>query len=142
MNEEDIDVRNRTYAKFLEFGRAPTPEELGARNEVLASWRRLHDAHALVLNPATNELRMANPLSAAPTTYRVNANDRWWYANCAWDAFGVLAALHVDGRIEVSCPDCGESIAVEVVDEQPDDESLFFHCLVPAARWWDDIGFT
>ena len=142
MNEEDIDVRNRTYAAFLELGRAPTPDEIGDRREVLEAWRRLHDAHALVLNPATDELRMANPLSAVPTAYRVNADDRWWYANCAWDAFGVLAALHVDGRIETSCPDCGEPIAVGVVDEQPDDESLLFHCLVPAVRWWDDIVFT
>ena len=142
MNEEDIELRNRTYAAFVELGRAPTPEEIGKRETVLAAWRRLHDEHALVLNAATDELRMANPLSAVPTAYRVNAAGRWWYANCAWDAFGVLAALHVDGRIETACPDCGEPIAVEVADEQPDDESLLFHCLVPAARWWDDIVFT
>ena len=24
----------------------------------------------------------------------------------------------------------------------PDDETLLFHCLVPAARWWEDIVFT
>jgi len=83
MNEEDIEVRNRTYAAFLELGRAPTPDEIGDRREVLEAWRRLHDAHALVLNPATDELRMANPLSAVPTAYRVNADDRWWYGNCA-----------------------------------------------------------
>jgi len=59
---------------------------------------------------------------------------RWWYANCAWDAFGICGALHVDGRIEASCPDCGEPIAVEVRDEQPDGESLLFHCLVPVEQ--------
>ena len=48
---------------------------------------------------------MANPFSAVPTAYRVLARDRWWYANCAWDAFGVCAALHADGRIETSCAD-------------------------------------
>ena len=68
--------------------------------------------------------------------------DRSWFANCAWDAFGICAALHVDGRIETECPDCGDPITVDVRDERPDDESLLFHCLVPAARWWDDIGFT
>jgi hypothetical protein len=142
VNEEDIDLRNRTYSAFVELGRAPTPEEIGERDTVLAVWRRLHDAHALVLNTAMDELRMADPLSAVPTAYRVNAADRWWYANCAWDAFGVPAALRVDGRIETSCPDCGEPIAVDVADEQPHDQSLLFHCLVPAARWWDDIVFT
>ena len=67
---------------------------------------------------------------------------RWWYANCAWDAFGICAALHADGRIETSCADCGEALAVEVANAQPDDGTHLFHCLVPAARWWDDIVFT
>lgn len=58
------------------------------------------------------------------------------------EAFGVCAALHADGRIETPCADCGESIAIDVRDQQPDDQSLMFHCLVPAARWWDDIVFT
>jgi len=77
-----------------------------------------------------------------PTAYRVQAGGRWWYANCAWDAFGICAALHTDGRIEMSCPDCGEALTVEVREQRPDVESLLFHCLVPAARWWEDIVFT
>lgn len=31
---------------------------------------------------------------------------------------------------------------VEIRGEKPDDESLLFHVLVPAASWWDDIVFT
>ena len=143
----DVGLRNATYAAFVELGRAPTAAEVGERvgasaDDVVAGWKELHDAHALVLNPRTDELRMANPFSAVPTAYRVHARDRWWYANCAWDAFGVCAALHVDGRIETSCADCGEPVAVDVRDERPSDETLLFHCLVPARRWWDDIVFT
>jgi hypothetical protein len=85
---------------------------------------------------------MAIPFSAVPTAYRVQAAGRWWYGNCAWDAIGICAALHADGRIETSCPDCGESIAVAVHKQRVDDESVLFHSLVPAARWWDDIVFT
>jgi hypothetical protein len=48
----------------------------------------------------------------------------------------------VDGRIEASCPDCGETITLVARDQRPDDERLLFHCLVPAAHWWDDIVFT
>ena len=147
MDKQDLELRNKTYGLFVELGRAPEADEVAeranvTREDVDAAWRRLHDAHALVLNPATAELRMANPFSAVPTAYRVDASGRSWYANCAWDAFGVCAALHVEGRIETSCPDCGEPIAVEVRGERPDDESLLFHCLVPAASWWDDIVFT
>ena len=147
MDELDRELRNATYALFIELGRAPAAGEVAERvgsdaGAVLEAWRRLHDAHALVLNPATDELRMANPFSAVPTAYRVRARGRWWYANCAWDAFGVCAALHVDGEIETSCPDCGEAIALEVRDGAPSDDTLLFHCLVPARRWWDDIVFT
>ena len=130
-----------TYRRFVELGRAPTPDEVGDPDEVRDAWRRLHDAHALVLD-GDGAIRMANPFSAVPTPYRVEAAGRSWYANCAWDAFGICAALHLDGRIDATCPDCGEPIAVEVRDERPDDESLVFHCLVPAAQWWDDIVFT
>jgi len=143
----DLELRNLTYSLFGGLGRAPTVEEAARAAgstvaEVEAGWRRLHEAHALVLSPATTEIRMANPFSAVRTAHRVQAEGRWWYANCAWDAFGICAALHVDGRVETSCPDCGEPIAVEMRDQRPDDESLLFHCLVPAERWWDDIVFT
>ena len=85
---------------------------------------------------------MANPFSAVRTTYRVRAAGRWWYANCAWDAFGICAALHVDGHIATWCADCRDPIQLAVHRERPDDEDLLFHCLVPAAHWWDDIVFT
>ena len=142
MDERDAELRNRTYALFVELGRAPVAGELGDPYDVVPAWRRLHEAHALVLDPATDELRMLNPFSVVPTAYCVDAGGRRWYANCAWDAFGVCAALHVDGRIETSCPDCGEPLAIDVRGMRPDDTGLLFHCLVPARHWWDDIVFT
>jgi hypothetical protein len=147
MDEGDIALRNVTYGLFVDLGRAPQAADVAAAmdstvDDVLAGWQRLHDAHALVLQAGGSELRMANPFSAVPTAYRVNAAGRWWYANCAWDAFGICAALHSDGHIDTSCPDCGEPIDIEVRDERPDDESLLFHCPVPAAAWWDDVVFT
>src|SRR5688572_23820590 len=146
MDERDRSLRNTTYRLFVEFGRAPTADEVAASERlttggVHAAWRRLHDDHALVLHRG-NELRMANPFSAVPTAYRVRAADRWWYANCAWDAVGICAALHADGDIVTSCPDCGEVLTVAIRDQRPRDETLLFHCLVPASSWWDDIVFT
>jgi hypothetical protein len=150
MGEMDLrvlELRNLTYRTFVELGRAPTADEVAdasglLTSEVEAGWRELHRAHALVLNPATSEIRMANPFSAVPTAYRVHAAGRWSYGNCAWDALGICAALHTDGQVETSCPDCGETISLEVSGQRPDDEGLLFHCIVPAARWWEDIVFT
>ncbi|MCL4242432.1 MAG: alkylmercury lyase family protein [Dehalococcoidia bacterium] len=142
-----LSLRHLTYGLFVEFGRAPTRSEVAARAglaeaEVAVAWRELHDQHALVLDPGTAEIRMANPFSAVPTPFRVQAGGRSWYANCAWDAFGICAALHSDGHIATACPDCGEPLDIAVHDEAPGDTSLLFHCLVPAARWWDNIVFT
>ena len=147
MRTRTLEIRNLTYRMFVELGRAPTADELAAaagssRSDVGAAWGELHRAHALVLNPARTEIRMASPFSAVPTAYRVRAAERWWYGNCAWDALGICAALDVDGRIETSCPDCGESIVLELHDQRVDDERPVFHCLVPAAHWWEDILFT
>lgn len=104
-------------------------------------WRRLHDGHALVLDDA-GRIRMANPFAAQPTPFRVEAGGRSWYANCAWDSFGIGAALKVDSTIQTECPDCQTLIDIEVRGGRPDDTDLIFHVMVPAASWWNDIGYT
>ncbi len=146
MDPDDLEARNATYRRFVELGRAPTADEVGAAigadaDWVRASWRRLHDAHALVLD-ADAEIRMANPFSAVPTAYRVDAAGRYWYANCAWDAFGIGVVLGGDAVIHTECADCAEPIDLAVHEGRPDDASLVFHVLVPAAQWWADIGYT
>ncbi len=147
MDDVDLALRNATYGLFVRLGRAPTADEVAADtgrrvDDVHASWTRLHEQHALVLDGETRTIRMANPFSGVTTPYRVEAAGRSWYANCAWDAFGICAALHVAGRIDTTCPDCAEPIVVEVRDGRPDDETLVFHSLVDAGHWWDDIVFT
>jgi len=142
MDTADLALRNRTYALLVELGRPPLAAEVGAEEDVRGGWRRLHDAHAVVLDRNGRELLMANPFSAVETPHRVEADGRSWYGNCAWDAFGICAALGVDGRIDSKCPDCGESISIDLREGRPNDESLVFHCLVPAEHWWDDIVFT
>jgi hypothetical protein len=145
VSPDDLRLRNETYRLFVSLGRAPTAgevaEAIGLPSDgVLDGWHRLHAAHALVLDGTA--IRMANPFSGVPTAFRVHAAGRDWFANCAWDAFGICAALHVDGRIETVCADCDDPLTVEVREMHPDDPSLLFHSLVPARRWWDDIVFT
>lgn len=146
MDAADLELRNATYRLFVELGRAPTRAEVtaatGADDEAVRStWQRLHDAHALVLDDA-GAIRMANPFSAVPTSFRVEAAGRSWFGNCGWDAFGIGAALHVDCTIHTTCPDCAEPIDIEVRDGRVPASDAVFHILVPAASWWDDIGFT
>jgi Alkylmercury lyase len=143
----ELDVRNHVYQRFVELGRAPRFDEIAADlalpfDTVSDVLERLHDAHALVLERDRKRIRMANPFSAVATPHRVHARGRWWYANCAWDAFGVVAALHEDGHIASSCADCGEPIELDVRDGEVDTDGHVVHINVPAAHWWDDIVFT
>ncbi|MGI8517273.1 MAG: organomercurial lyase [Acidimicrobiia bacterium] len=146
MDEPDRLLRNATYQLFVDLGRAPTPAQVATaiglpKQTVEQGWHRLHEAHALVLSKG-GELLMANPFAALPTPHRVEATGSHWYANCAWDAFGICAALGTDGRVTTTCPDCGEELVVVVQGQRPLDDSTYFHCLVPARAWWDDIAFT
>jgi hypothetical protein len=147
VNDVDLGVRRHVYRRFVELGRAPLAGEVAqdlalAEPEVEASFRRLHDAHALVLEADGVTIRMANPFSAVETHHRVEAGARSWHANCAWDAFGIPAALGVDGHISSRCPCCDEAIEIDVRDRVPVPEGNVVHLLVPAKRWWDDIVFT
>jgi Alkylmercury lyase len=147
MDDADLVLRNVTYRMFVDHGRAPTIHEVAdvaamSVDDVQRTWLRLAAAHAIVLDDDPAVIRMANPFSAVRTPHRVEAGGRWWYANCAWDAFGICAALHVDGRIESACPDCDEVISIAVRDQRPDDDTVRVHFLVEAAHWWDDIAFT
>ncbi len=147
VDERDLSIRNHIYRRFVETGRAPRGEDVAreldlTREEAEDAFRRLDGAHALVLEPGRLEILMLNPFACIPTPHRVQAAGRWWYANCGWDAFGILAALGVGGHISSSCPDCAEPIEIDVQERRPLKEEHVFHVLLPAARWWDDIVFT
>ena len=113
------------------------------RDSVRDGWQRLHAAPRARARRRRRGDPHGEPVLGRPDPIPSRTRPAVeWYANCAWDAFGICAALQVDGRVESACPDCGEPIAVEMRGGAPDDDSLLFHCLVPAERWWDDIGFT
>jgi hypothetical protein len=147
MDEHDIRIRNFLYRRFVETGQTPQVDDVAQEFELShdaagTALRRLHDAHALVLERDALEIRMLNPFSCVPSAWRVAAAGRKWFSNCAWDSFAVCAALHTDGRIESSCADCGEPLAVDVHDRKAVQSDYLFHVLVPARQWWDDIVFT
>jgi hypothetical protein len=147
VEEFDGRVRLAVYRSFLDEGRAPAPPELAvavgsSTPEVEAALRRLADQHVLVLAPGTPYVWMANPFSAITTPFRVDVGSRTWFANCIWDAFGIPAVVGQAGRITSWCGDCGERLEVEAGERSLEDIDLVAHFAVPAAHWWDDIGFN
>lgn len=142
----DTVVRRAIYRALAERGVAPTWAEVARETGLDAgmvreSAARLAEAHLLVLD-AAGELRMAMPFSAVPTAFRVRSEERAWWANCAWDALGIAAATGRDVKITTDCPDCGSPLVLGVTGGELHHDEAVVHFAVPAARWWDDIGFT
>lgn len=148
MDAFDLDVRRHVYFSLVADGRPPTASEaavaLGCDEpQVADAYRRLHAAHALVLERGTSRIRMAHPFAFFDTPHRVQAGGREWRATCAWDALGIPGALHGDGRVASECACCGGSLELAVEDgELVQGADLTVHFVVPARRWWDDIEFT
>jgi len=145
--DTDAEVRLAVYRYFVDRGRPPVPAEVAAalgmrQRSVEDAFRRLADAHVLVLAPGTPYIWMANPLSAIPTPFAVEASGRSWFGNCIWDALGIVAMLGGTGTVRTTCPDCGDELAVAVEDGRLVHGDGLVHYAVPALHWWDDIGFN
>jgi Alkylmercury lyase len=143
----DTEVRLAVYRSFVERARPPVPAEVASelntdQRSVEEAFRRLGDRHVLVLAPGTPYVWMANPFSAIPTPFRVEARGRTYFGNCIWDGLGIVVLLGGSGAVQTSCPDCGEPQRVVVDDGDLVAGEGTVHYAVPAAHWWDDIGFN
>ena len=139
-------VRHAIYKTFAEGGipkAATIAHQLRLQvKDVHTAMHDLHDAHAIVLDPKSNEPWMAPPFSALPTPFTVEGGGRSWFANCAWDAFGLPQLVGIDAMITTTCQDCDGRIVYRVEQGTVVDAHGVVHFAVPAAKWWDDIGFT
>jgi hypothetical protein len=120
MDEQDLQLRHELFEAFA--AGAPLPE---------ADYRSLAAQHVVALD-GDGKVWMAHPFAAHTDGARVDARGRTWWGNCAWDAFGIVAALGLQDA----------TITAQGITLGPDDDDALFHVLVPAAHWWDDIGFT
>ena len=148
-SEQGVDtaVRVEIYRFFVDQGRPPVPAELADALEmnqasVEDALRRLAEDHVLVLAPGTHYIWMASPLSALPTPFLADTGGRTWFGNCIWDALGIVAMLSGTGTVSTWCPDCHDRMVVSVEDNRLSSGEGVVHFAVPAAHWWDDIGFT
>jgi hypothetical protein len=141
------DVRTFVYRWFAETTRPPTVDRVAAEfrladQEAAAIFEELNRRHAFFLDPGTLTIRIANPFSAVRTLFRVHAHGRAYFANCAWDALGIPAALHADATIEASCAESGERLPLAVAGGRVTPPTPVAHFLVPFRRWYDDMVYT
>ena len=87
------------YRHFAETGQRPSLEVVAERvradvRGVREAYLRLRAQRVLVLEPDGVSIRMAPPFSGVPTQHVVVVDHTKYFANCAWDSFGIPAALH------------------------------------------------
>jgi hypothetical protein len=145
---DDLDkrVRAEVYEATMRRGAPPRSSEVAEalkldQRRVRDSFRRLAEAHVLVLQPELGEILMANPFSAVPTPFQVESSGLSAYGNCIWDALGIPAMLNADATIHTSCADCGVAIQIQVARGSVSGKGLL-HFAIPAREWWNDIVFT
>jgi Alkylmercury lyase len=141
------DVRLYIYQQMIETSAAPSAAETAAalslpQHDVTAAYHALAETRALVLRPNSSTVWMAMPFSNVQTGFTVISSGRAYYANCAFDAFGVAAMLQADSRIFTTCADCGGVLERKISNRQLSDTRGVVHFALPARRWWEDVGFT
>lgn len=103
--KEDLlwQVRHYVYQHFADTTHPPSVEETAkhfdiSNEEAKGLYLELHNRHAFFLDLETLKIHMANPFSGIPTDFKVTANGKTYFANCAWDMLGIPAEI---GRAHV-----------------------------------------
>ncbi len=140
-------IRHFVYQHFADTTRPPNVDETARHfsisiEEASEYYKELHNRHALFLDIKTLIIRMANPFSGIPTDFKVRANGKTYFANCAWDMLGIPAALHADAIIEAVCTESNEAVRLEVKDGKVMNSDLLVHFPLSFSRWYDDLVFT
>jgi len=143
----DLEIKMAIYRHFAETGERPSVDEIARRvgvstEDVSEAYRRLRVARVLLLEADGISIRMAPPFSGIATQHVVKSEGVSYFANCAWDALGIPAALQHPATVHSRCEQTMEPLRLEVGRDGPEPSVWLFHCLVPAAQWWDDLVFT
>lgn len=143
----DLQVKLAVYHHFAATGGRPSLDQIAERvaadaAAVLAAYHRLRTQRVLVLEADGASIRMAPPFSGVATQHIVDAGGVSYFANCAWDALGIPAALRMPATVHSRCEQSRDPLRLEVTAAGLERSDWLFHCVVPAARWWDDVVFT
>jgi len=116
-------IRHFIYCHFADTTHPPSIDVTAAHFNISSEeageyYKELHDRHEFFLEPETLAIRMANPFSGIPTDFKVHANGKTYYANCAWDMLGIPAAFHADAVIEAICTESNGLVQLEVKNGQ------------------------
>jgi hypothetical protein len=142
----DRRLRLAIYIAFRDTGLRPTSLELSntlkaSEADIHAGLERLAEARVIALEPDSSSIWMAHPFSGVPTGFSSTMDGVSYTGNCAWDIIAIAAILGVETTIEFTCHATGAAESVSISKSQAVGSGVIHH-VVPAKRFWDDVGFT
>jgi hypothetical protein len=106
--------------------------------DVRSGLARLAEIRGVILKPNSFDVWAIHPFTLMPTATWVVAQTGAWWANCAWCALGIEAALgqniHVSTRLGAE----SDVIAFEVCDGRSTKDDLLIHFPFPPSEWWSN----
>src|SRR3984893_476255 len=115
----DTQTKMAIYRHFAQTGQRPSLEVIADGvgsdvSRVREAYARLRAQRVLVLEADGESIRMAPPFSGVPTQHVVAADGVSYFANCAWDALGIPAALHKPATVRSRCEQSLEPLQLDV----------------------------
>lgn len=137
----EAELHTAIIRHVAERGFAPSIDALQTRlgwsdAEVRDGLAKLVEIRGIILKPNSTEVWGIHPFTLMPTSTWVEAKGGGWWANCAWCALGIGAALKQDIRV---CSRLGaEHAAVDfrVQNGKASNDRLLIHFPFAPSEWW------
>lgn len=132
---------------FVRHQRPPTIREIASRfgcdeADARRGLRALAGNHGVVLHPASDEIWVAHPFSAAPTSFVVRSGARTWWGNCAWCSLGVAHLAGGTAIIETRIGAIDDHATIRIEDGRLLDPDFVVHFPIPMRHAWDNVIYT
>ncbi|MFL9898015.1 alkylmercury lyase family protein [Paraburkholderia fungorum] len=143
----DSSLHETIISFFLEHQRPPTIGEIASRfecNEADArkGLRALAQNHGVVLHSYSDDIWVAHPFSAAPTTCVVKSGNRKWWGNCAWCSLGLAHLAGGSATIETRLGAINDHAAIRIENGRLLDKDFVVHFPIPMKQAWDNVIYT
>lgn len=141
------ELHHAIIGSFLQQERPPTVRELSshfscAETQIRDGLKALAEYHGVVLHPHSDEVWIAHPFSAAPTTCIVHAGGKCWWGNCAWCSLGVAKLAGGDATITTTLGALDEQVTIRVKGGMLIDKDYVVHFPIPMAEAWNNVVYT
>jgi hypothetical protein len=143
MTTRESELHSALIRHVVERGFAPPTrllaEQLGwSESELQGILKQLAAIRGVILKPNSFEVWAIHPFTLMPTPTWVIARTGAWWANCAWCALGIGAALRQNIRVTSRVGAEQEPIEFEIRDGRSTDPRLLIHFPFRPEEWWSN----